>query len=136
LGQAVADFDTERAAFFAGFGDGAALLAGLRSTELVVPLDVDGEVFTWMWGDLPWLTAFTDVNRCAAFAEAAGRDLNAVEICVVAGSAVLDELLDRAPTPTGLVIDAASADVMVFPPVRSLTPHCYIDDQSGEVVMS
>ncbi|GAB1815543.1 SseB family protein [Mycobacterium sp. MUNTM1] len=99
----MADFDTERAAFFAGFGDGTALIAGLRSAELVVPLDVDGNIFTWVWGDLPWLAVFTDVGRCATFAEAAGRDLDAIEICALRGAVVLDELLDKAPTATGLV---------------------------------
>lgn len=132
----MADFETERAAFFAGFGDGAALVAGLRSAELVVPLDVDGNVFTWVWSDLPWLTVFTDAQRCATFAEAAGRDLAAIEICVIQGAVVLDELLDKAPMVTGLVVDAASPDVMVFPPVRTLTAHRYIDVDSGEVVMS
>jgi hypothetical protein len=132
----MADFDTERAAFFAGFGDAAALVAGLRSAELVVPLDIDGDMFTWVWRDLPWLTVFTDVRRCAAFAEAAGRDLDAVQICAMPGSVVLDDLLDKAPTPTGLVVDAVSADVMVFPPLRSLTPHRYVNLESGEVVVS
>lgn len=132
----MADFDTERAAFFAGFGDGAALIAGLRSAEFVVPLDVDGNIFTWVWGGLPWLTVFTDVGRCATFAEAAGRDLDAIEICGLRGAVVLDELLDKAPTATGLVVDAASPNVMVFPPVECLTPHRYVDVDSGEVVVS
>jgi hypothetical protein len=132
----MADFDTERTAFFAGFGDGAALVAALRSADLVLPLDIDGDVFTWMWSDLPWLTVFTDVRRCAAFAEAAGRDPDAVQICVMPGSVVLDELLDKAPTATGLVVDASSADVMVFPPIESLTPHRYVNLESGEVVVT
>lgn len=126
-------FDVERSAFFAGFGDPSALVTALRDSALVIPLDIDGLVFTQVWGGLPWLTAFTDVDRCVVFAEAAGRDTSAVEICRVRGAAVLDRL-DRAPEPTGLVVDAASPDVMVFPPVRAITPHCYIDDATGKAV--
>ncbi len=126
-------FEVERSAFFGGFGDPAALLAGLRTTALVVPLDVDGSIFTQVWGYLPWLVAFTSVDRCAVFAEAAGRDTAAVEICQVRGAAVLDGL-DRAPGPTGLVVDAANPEAMVFPPVKAITPHCYIDEATGKAV--
>lgn len=126
-------FEVERSAFFGGFGDGAALLSGLRSAELAVPLDVHGRVFTSRWAGVPWLVAFTSVGRCAAFAEAAGRNPDEVRVCLVVGDAVL-AALDRAPEPTGLVVDAASAEVMVFPPVRTITPHCYIDDETGKAV--
>ena len=126
-------FEVERSAFFGGFGDPDALLSGLRATELVVPLATDGSVFTQRWGDLPWLVAFTSVDRCAAFAQAAGRDTAAVEICQVRGTAVLDGL-DRAPEPTGLVVDAANPEAMVFPPVKTITPHCYIDEATGKAV--
>lgn len=131
--MAVFPFEVERSAFLGGFGDPSALLAGLRAAELVVPLDEQGAVFTWVWGGLPWLVAFTGVDRCAAFAEAAGRDSAAVQICRVRGAAVLDGL-DRAPEPTGLVVDAAHAEAMVFPPVKTITPHCYIDEATGKAV--
>lgn len=126
-------FEVERSAFFGGFGDPVALLAGLRTADLVVPLDAEGSVFTQRWGGLPWLVAFTGVDRCAAFAEAAGRDIAAVEICQVRGAAVLDGL-DRAAEPTGLVVDAAHPDAMAFPPVKTITPHCYIDESTGKAV--
>jgi len=126
-------FEVERSAFFGGFGDPTALLNGLCDVDLVVPLDAQGSVFTWVWSGLPWLVAFTDVNRCVAFAEAAGRDTAAIEICRVRGHAVLDGL-DRAPEPTGLVIDAAHPQAMVFPPVKTITPHCYIDEATGKAV--
>lgn len=126
-------FEMERSAFFGGFGDPSALLAGLRATDLVVPLDAQGSVFTWVWGGLPWLVAFTDIDRCVAFAEAAQRDITAVEICRVRGHAVLDGL-DRAPEPTGLVIDPTHPQSVVFPPVKTITPHCYIDETTGKAV--
>ncbi|BDY28242.1 MAG: SseB family protein [Mycolicibacterium mageritense] len=132
-GGTVFPFDVERSAFFGGFGDGSALLESLRATNLVMPLDVEGSVFTWVWRGLPWLVAFTTVERCATFAEAAGRDLEAIEVCTVRGAAVI-EGMDRAPEPTGLVVDPASTDVMVFPPARAITPHCYIDEETGEAV--
>jgi hypothetical protein len=132
----MADLVTERAAFAAGFGNGEALIDALRCAELVVPLDIDGRIFTWDWAGLPWLTAFTDVAHCAAFARAAGRDLEAVKICKLPGAAVIDDLLDHAPTATGLVVDAASPDPLVFPPVRAFTPHRYVDEQTGQVVIA
>ena len=126
-------FEVERSAFFGGFGDPAALLDGFRAAELIVPLDEHGSVFTQIWGGLPWLVAFTSIERCAAFAVAAGRDTAAVEICNVKGTAVLDGL-DQAPEPTGLVVDPASSETMVFPPVAAITPHCYIDEDTGKAV--
>ncbi|SUA31690.1 Uncharacterised protein [Mycolicibacterium fortuitum] len=126
-------FEVERSAFFGGFGDVSALLAGLREAALVLPLDVNGSVFTWVWGGLPWLAAFTTVERCSRFAEITGRDTAAVGVCTVRGGAVLDGL-DRAPEPTGLVVDPASSDVMVLPPVKAITPHCYVDEETGKVV--
>jgi hypothetical protein len=129
------DLENDRASFVAVFGNVAALIDSLQSAQLVVPLDVDGRVGTWVWGGLPWLTAFTDAEHCGRFAEAAGRDSDAVEIRTLPGSVLVGELLDRAPTPTGLVVDAGSPDVLVFPPVRALTPHRYIDEETGQVVM-
>lgn len=126
-------YDVERSAFFGGFGDPSALVAGLRAADLVVPLDDAGSVFTWTWSGMPWLVAFTSVDRCVAFAEATGRDTAAIEICRVRGAAVLDGL-DRAPEPTGLVVDAAHSEAMVFPPVKTITPHCYIDEATGKAV--
>ncbi|OKH85573.1 hypothetical protein EB75_19575 [Mycobacterium sp. ST-F2] len=128
------DFVQERAAFCAGFGDGAALIAGLRAAPLILPLDVDGQIPTWIWNGVPWLAAFTSARRCEAFALAAGRNTSAIEVRTVRGAALVDEILDKAPTPTGLVVDAASHDVMVFPSTRELTPHCYIDLDTSEVV--
>jgi hypothetical protein len=130
----MADFATERAAYLAGFGDGSALVESLRAATLVVPLDVEGNVFTWRLGGLPWMTAFTDVTRCARFADAAGRDQGEIEFLELYGHAVIEGLLEAAPTPTGLVIDAASSDVMAFPPVSDFTPHNYIDVDTGELV--
>jgi hypothetical protein len=132
----VADLATERAAFLAGFGDGPALIAALRDATLVVPLDVDGKFFTLVWSGLPWMVAFTDPQSCARFASAANRDLDAIEVCQLRGATVIDDLLDRAPTPTGLVIDAADPGVLVFPPVANLTPHRYVDERTGQVVMA
>jgi hypothetical protein len=134
IGGVVNQFVAERAAFFGGFGDGRALLEGLRSVDLVVLLGADDLVPTWTWGGMPWLVAFTEASRCADFVEATERDLGEVRVSVMRGARVIDELMDRAAVPTGLVLDAASPDVMTFPPVQAITPHCFIDETTGKAV--
>ena len=110
------DFTQERAAFLAGYGRPDALLAALRDQAFFVPLDVDEQFFTLIVDDVPWNVAFTSWERLQEFARAAGRDLASVSVYEVTGGSFIDTVTTQGPVPTGLVVDAHQADVMVFPP--------------------
>ncbi len=110
------DFEQERAAFFAGYGQAEPLMSSLRDQRLFVPLDVDEQLFTLMLADVPWMVAFTSIDRLRAFSDAAERDPAAVRLTEVAAGDLIDEVITRGPVPTGRVVDAHSSDVMVFPP--------------------
>ena len=110
------DFQQERAAFFGGYGQPPALLEALRDQVLYVPLDHNERYFTLMYGEVPWMLAFTTWARAQEFAVAAERDLASVQASEVTGAALIDKVVTQGPVPTGLVIDAHQADVMVFPP--------------------
>ncbi|MGU3292540.1 SseB family protein [Williamsia sp. M5A3_1d] len=110
------DFHEERAAFFGGYGETDSLMSSLREQRLFVPLDTDEQLFTLMFGDVPWMVAFTSVDRLRAFSDAAGRDSAAVRLTEVAAGDLIDRVITQGPVPSGLVVDAHSSDVMVFPP--------------------
>ncbi|SIS22012.1 hypothetical protein SAMN05445060_3867 [Williamsia sterculiae] len=110
------DFTQERAAFFAGYGQPEELLEALRDQTLYVPLDVNDEFFTLVVDDVPWSVAFTTWKRAQDFAHAAGRDLASVKAYEVTGGVFVASVVTQGPVPTGLVVDAHQADVMVFPP--------------------
>lgn len=126
-------FTDEVSAYLSGFGDPAALLTSLRSADLVLPLDLHGQLFTVVEGGLPWMLAFTSVPGLRDFAVLTERNLDEVSCVQVVGDRLIDGVLDRAPEPTGLFVDPATTRAMTFPPTRDFTPHCYIDDE-GEVV--
>ncbi|GLE59469.1 hypothetical protein NJBCHELONAE_47820 [Mycobacteroides chelonae] len=129
-------FDAAYAAFLAGDGRAEDLVAGVRGTEFVVPLDADGKVFTVMSGGLPWLPVFTSTDALHVFLAETGRDWRQVSAGQVPGGVIVDELLDRAPVPTGLMVDAGGSAPFAFPPVKELTPHCYVDPDTETIVMA
>ncbi|ANY23609.1 SseB family protein [Gordonia terrae] len=120
-------------AYLSGFGDPPRLYETLRDTDLVVPLDINGRLFTLVEAGIPWMLAFTTTDRLREFAALTERNLDEVRYLDVPGHALIDRVLDHAPEPTGLVVDPATPSTMTFPPGRELTPHCYYDDE-GEVV--
>jgi hypothetical protein len=129
-------FSEQRAAYLAGDGDVAAVLAALREITVWMPVDVEGRVFTLMFGGLPWLVAFTSVDRLRNFMVAAGRDVDSGRMFSLTGAAVIDELMDRAPTPTALMIDADSGEPFAVAPVEEVTPNCYVDVDQERIVVS
>ncbi|MFW0794268.1 SseB family protein [Gordonia sp. CPCC 205515] len=126
-------YTEEVSAFFAGYGRPGSLLDALRGVDLCVPLDEHGRYFTYVVDGLPWMLAFTTPERLRDYAELAGRDVDALTFVDTVGALLIDTVLDVAPEPTGLLVDAETDRAMTFPPVRAFTPHCYIDDD-GEVV--
>ncbi|GAC55193.1 SseB family protein [Gordonia amicalis] len=120
-------------AYLSGFGDPPKLYDALREAHLSVPLDVHGRFFTLVQGGLPWMLAFTTPQRLRDFADLTDRDPAEVTYIDVQGQALIDEVLDIAPEPTGLVVDPMTPTQMTFPPLKDFTPHCYYDDE-GEII--
>ncbi|WP_040534982.1 SseB family protein [Gordonia namibiensis] len=120
-------------AYLSGFGDPPMLYAALRETQLSVPLDVHGRFFTLKQSGLRWMLAFTTPQRLRDFADLTERDSADITYVEVQGQSLIDDVLDQAPEPTGLVVDCATSEMMTFPPTKDLTPHCYYDDE-GEIV--
>lgn len=127
-------FADARAAYAAGNGDSAAVLASMRITEVWLPLDAAGRIFTLTYGGLPWLLVFTTADRLHSFAVAAGRDLTGMRMIRALGAQVVDQLMNQAPTPTALIVDAGSHEPFTFAPVPEVTPHCYVDVDEERLV--
>ena len=127
-------FAEARAAFVAGRGEPGEALAAFRSELVWMPVDGNGRVFTLMFGGLAWLVAFTSVARLRDWMMAVGADVAAGRMFSAPGALVIDELMDGAPSPTALLIDAASAEPFTFAPVKGVSPHMYVDVASGQAV--
>lgn len=120
-------------AYLSGFGDPPKLYAALREAHLSVPLDVHGRLFTLKQSGLLWMLAFTTPQRLRDFADLTERDPAEITYLDILGQSLIDDVLDQAPEPTGLVVDAAMPEMMTYPPTKDLTPQCYYDDE-GEIV--
>ena len=120
-------------AYLSGFGDPPKLYDALREARLSVPLDVHGRFFTLTQSGIAWMLAFTTPQRLRDFANLTDRDPAEITYLDVEGRQLIDDVLDKAPEPTGLVVDAATSETMTFPPTKELTPHCFYDDE-GEIV--
>ena len=115
-------------AYLSGFGDPPKLYAALREAQLSVPLDVHGRLFTVQQAGLPWMLAFTTPQRLRDFADLTERDAAEITYLDVEGQSLIEDVLDKAPEPTGLVVDPMTPMQMTFPPLKDFTPHCYYDD--------
>ncbi len=128
-------FAEARSAYLSGGGDVDAVLAAFRGTIVWVPVDLAGQVFTLMWDSLPWLVVFTSLDRLREFAEASGTNWTAVRAFSTTGADVIDGLMDHAPTPTALMVDA-STEPWAFAPVPKVSPHCYVDVEQDRLVIA
>lgn len=122
-------FVRERAAFFSGYGNGGRLMEGLRAAVLLVPVDSDGMLFTMRSAGLLWMLGFTTEASGQRFFDTIDRDDWAVGLLPLPTDRLIDDVLDKAPEPTGLVIDAVDpGQSMSFPPVREFTPNMCVED--------
>ncbi|GHH80975.1 hypothetical protein GCM10018793_37400 [Streptomyces sulfonofaciens] len=106
----------------AGLGDPAELLAAVRRTVLLVPLE-GGGLWTARWGGVRWVCAFTDEAALARFALRHGSGDESWEFAALLGERLLDEIVPAMGEAAGLVVDVATPDgAMVFPPVAGVVP--------------
>ncbi|MFF3747442.1 SseB family protein [Streptomyces kronopolitis] len=112
----------EVAAAHAGHPNSAALVGELRRTSVCVPLVNDSLMSAELTG-IRWLYAFSDEQELARFAESRGADADA-ELSYVrtVGARLLDVVIPAIEGPAGVVLDAGSAQAMVFPPVSGIVP--------------
>ncbi|WP_433856789.1 SseB family protein [Streptomyces kronopolitis] len=112
----------EVAAAQAGHPNPAALVGELRRTSVCVPLVNDSLMSAELTG-IRWLYAFSDEQELARFAVARGADADA-ELSYVrtVGARLLDVVIPAVEGPAGVVLDAGSAQAMVFPPVSGIVP--------------
>ncbi|WP_066912955.1 SseB family protein [Millisia brevis] len=96
-----------------GFGDPIRLLALVRQSVLLVPLDDAGMPFTGRVREVDWLPVFTRLDQYTAYL--AARDREAGDYQALTGFAVVDELLPRFGDRVGLVINPAGDAPFAFP---------------------
>ncbi|MCL6296976.1 SseB family protein [Streptomyces kronopolitis] len=112
----------EVAAAHAGHPNPAALVGELRRTSVCVPLVNDSLMSAELTG-IRWLYAFSDEQELARFAVSRGADADA-ELSYVrtVGARLLDVVIPAIEGPAGVVLDAGSAQAMVFPPISGIVP--------------
>ncbi|MFC4128647.1 SseB family protein [Nocardia rhizosphaerae] len=116
----------EIAAYYAGFGQPAALLDAFRHAAVLVPLTAEDRVVVLPHGGIDWLCVFTSIAEYARFA--AMRDLldddpdrdREHRYHWIFGRR-LREYLDTRTEPAGIAIDIVGTAPMAFPP--DLTEH-------------
>ncbi|TCJ95394.1 hypothetical protein [Nocardia alba] len=112
----------EIAAFYAGFGQPAALLAAFQQAALLVPLTADDRVYFSPLGGVDWLCTFTSIEEYALFMAARGH---------LQGGGIdgdreyryhwlfgrrLQEYVESRAEPAGIAIDIVGSAPMAFPP--------------------
>ncbi|MER0480416.1 SseB family protein [Streptomyces sp. Edi2] len=112
----------EVAAAHAGHPNPAALVGELRRTSVLVPLVNDSLMSAELTG-IRWLYAFSDEEELAHFAASrgAGPETELPYVRTV-GARLLDVVIPAIEGPAGVVLDAGSEQVMVFPPVSGIVP--------------
>ncbi|MGW7572568.1 SseB family protein [Streptomyces sp. NPDC054765] len=112
----------EVAAAHEGDLDPAALVGEFRRTSVWVPVVNESLMSAELTG-IRWLYAFSDEQELARFAvsRGAGPEVELSYIRAV-GARLLDVVLPAIEGPAGVVLDAGSAQAMVFPPVSGIVP--------------
>ncbi|MFI1308400.1 SseB family protein [Streptomyces sioyaensis] len=112
----------EVAAAHAGRPNPAALVGEFRRTSVWVPIVNESLMSAEMTG-IRWLYAFSDDQELTRFAVSRGAgpetELHYVR---TAGARLLDVVIPAIKGPAGVVLDAGSAQAMVFPPVSGIVP--------------
>ncbi|MBL1079798.1 hypothetical protein JK358_35890 [Nocardia sp. 2] len=115
-GDRSAEFRSEVAAFYAGFGQPHLLRAAFDEASLYVPVTADDRVCMSRAGGVDWLCAFTSAQEFARYMVARG--VSAAETYryhILLGSR-LSEWARTQLKPTGVSVDCVGAAPMAFPP--------------------
>ncbi|MGW4998962.1 SseB family protein [Streptomyces hydrogenans] len=110
----------------------ARLLGEFRRSLVLVPLDDHGSLWTADFQGVRWICAFSDEEALARFAEARGDAGREWTYRSVWGARLLDAMVPTLPGPSGVALDAGSADGMVFPPVAGIVPDGVAADLGAE----
>ncbi len=96
-----------------------------------MPQTEDGLVWTGDEGGIRWIYAFSSEAELTAFARA--RDYPGAELryLTVYGSRLLDVAVPALGRACGVALDVASAQPMVFPPMRGIVPDAVALDGEG-----
>ena len=111
-----ADLRSEVAAFYSGFGQPELLLAAFRRAALYVPLTEDDRVSTCAVGGVRWLCAFTDVAELAGWLSQRGVHPDGEYRYHTLLGWRLADYAGAQSDPTGVLVDAAGAAPIAFPP--------------------
>lgn len=128
-----APISDEVRAFRRGFGSPVALHRALRVSKFIVPVDLDLRAVSFhssttqasagAGGDAEfrWVCAHTTPERCSEFADThrIGQEWHFVAL---SGAYLLDTLLPRFATPTGLFVDPGTEGAVAFPPTTEFMP--------------
>lgn len=112
----------EIAAFYAGFGQPAALQAAFRQAALLVPLTADDQVFFSQVGGVDWLCTFTCIEEYARFMATRGHlhdggvDADREYRHHWLFGWRLQEYVESRAEPAGIAIDIVGSAPMAFPP--------------------
>ncbi|KUL38572.1 hypothetical protein ADL22_17965 [Streptomyces sp. NRRL F-4489] len=98
------------------------MIGEFRRTAVILPIADDAFLSSELDG-MRWLYAFSDEDALSRFAadrgSAPGSDW---QYATVLGARVLDVLIPAIEGPTGVALDAGSAQGMLFPPVSGIVP--------------
>nr|WP_073719318.1 SseB family protein [Streptomyces sp. TSRI0281] len=109
----------------------AVLLGEFRRSAVLVPLDVDGDLWSAEQNGVRWICAFSDEEALARFAQARGDAEREWAYRAALGARLLDVMVPMLPGPAGVALDAGSDDGMVFPPVAGIVPDAVAVDLRG-----
>ncbi|MFI1013512.1 SseB family protein [Streptomyces sp. NPDC020965] len=100
----------------------AALLGEFRRAAVLVPIDPHGSLWTSDHGGVRWICAFSDERALARFAYAQGDADREWTYQTILGARLLDVMVPALGIPTGVALDAGSADGILFPPIAGIVP--------------
>lgn len=116
-GSGRAELRAEIDAFYAGFGQPAALTAAFRGAALLVPVTAEDRLAVHHYRGIDWLCAFTGEHEYARWVLARGAGTGGGQrYHTLFGWRLADRFAAAAARPTGVVVDIAGTAPMAFPP--------------------
>jgi SseB protein N-terminal domain len=106
----------ESAATYAGYGNPPSLLQAARESLLWLPVDEEAQPLCVDAGGVAWVCAFTSERELAEFGIQRGEADQEWSYLTMRGSRLFDEVIAACPVPTGVAVNVAGAQPMMFPP--------------------
>jgi hypothetical protein len=115
-----------------GVGDAVSVRRTLRESVLYLLRAGDADVMATQADGIRWVYAFTTRTELARFAALRGGRDASVDYVTVRGDRLLDAGVPSTGTATGIAVDVAGDQPMLFPPVRGIVPDRVAVDLSPE----